>query len=423
MPFSAWALCLLYGCLLLWVWIALDVVGTSGGPNGDVFGVDFSHTYAAVKVLSTGHNPYDYVRLSRMQHRLLGADGLSVQPRSPAVLVGTSTFYLWLLRPIAVFPYQTVAAAWMLFNYALLGFAVLALLRFMGWRRRGLPALIILVSPVAALGVFYGNMITVTFAALAGALPLLRRHPFLAGMLLSVTILKLQVALPLAGLVILFHAPRKRWVVAGFLSAFLGRHLFAVVLLGPSYQAWWLESLLNFSRTVQLQPNLASLTGLYAHGASRGTRMAVELASVSLAAAATGVFWWRVRPRPTVPLTQTGWLWFLWIIATPYAHYVDEILLLIPVLALVGRDARAIARPPAVEVLYLLGLSILLFSWTPEHVQLLWAPLAGCAACFAVVAYRELHGQASEESERYRDLAPVPRVAQRRPEPGAVFEA
>jgi hypothetical protein len=59
---SVRALFVLYGLLLLWVWLAIYAIGTSPSPNGSVFGVDFSHIYAAVRVLSHGHNPYDYHR-------------------------------------------------------------------------------------------------------------------------------------------------------------------------------------------------------------------------------------------------------------------------------------------------------------------------------------------------------------------------
>jgi hypothetical protein len=350
--------------------------------------VDFSHTYAAVRVLSFGHNPYDYHRLSHAQHALLSQAGLPVQPQSTALLVGTSTFYLWLLRPIISLPFQMVAIAWMLSTYALIGFVFLALLRHFGWRRRGLPAIMFLVSPAAALGIFYGNMIALTFAAVAGAFPLLRRYPILAGIILSISVLKLQVGLPLVGLIVLFHAPHKGRVVAGFLAAFFARQLLTTVVLGPEYQKWWLQSLLNFSTTMQLQPNLASLTGLYAYALPHTPRMILEIASIAFVGTLTLAFWWKVRARGTVPLQRSGWLWFLWILATPYAHFIDEVLLVIPVVALVGRDARYITRPLTVVVLYMLGLSLLLFSWTPMHVQLLWLPLALCAGCFGLVAYR-----------------------------------
>jgi hypothetical protein len=404
---SAWALIALFLLLLLWVWLAIDAVAANPVPNGSAFGVDFSHTYAAVRVLSSGHNPYDYHRLSHAQHALLSQAGLPVQSQSPVMLVGTSTFYLWVLQPINAFPFQVVAIAWMLSTYVLVGFVFLALLRHFGWRRRGLPTIIFLVTPPVALGIFYGNMISLTFAGIAGAFPLLRRYPILAGVILSVSVLKLPVALPLVGLIVLFHAPHKRRVVAGFLTAFLALHLLATVLLGPEYQRWWLQSLVNFSDTMQLQPNLTSLSGLYAYSLPHTPRLVLEIASIAFAGALTLAFWWKYRSSGTVPLQQTGWLWFVWMLATPYAHYIDEIVLVIPVIALLGRDGRYITRPLTVLVLYLLGLSILLFSWTPMHVQLLWVPLVLCAGCFGLVAYRYPAEQAEHVAYRHA-LGDVP---------------
>ena len=385
---STWALGFLCGLLLLWVWLAIEAIITSPGPNGAVFGVDFSHTYAAVRLLSAGHDPYDLHSIANVQHAVMASYGLPVQPRSPSVLVGTSSFFLLILLPLNAAPYQTAAIAWMLCTYALIGLVFLALLRHLGWSRRGIPAVLFLASPAVVVTTYDGNTLSVVFAGFAGGFALLRRHPFVAGILLSVAVIKLPVALPLVGLLVLFHAPQKRWVIGGFLSAFLSRQVLAAVVLGPRYEGWWLGSMVNFSRTMPGQPNVASLSGLYAQLLPETTRLGMEALSVGIAAAATLAFWWKVRHEPTLPLLRTGWLWFVWLVATPYAHFIDEMLLVIPVLALIGRDGLQITRPLSVCVLYLLGLSILLYSWTPMHMQLLWVPLVVCAAFFGLVAVR-----------------------------------
>jgi Glycosyltransferase family 87 len=389
---SAWALAFLGGLLVLWVWLAFEAIVNSPGPNGAVFGVDFSHTYAATQLLSTGHNPYDVQSLSNVQHAVMARYSLPVQQRSPSVLVGTSAFFLMILQPLRFVPYQTAAAAWMLCTYAVMGFAILALLRHMEWSRRGIPALFFLASPAVVIATYDGNTISVVFAGIAGGFVLLRRHPFIAGILLSLGVIKFPVALPMVGLLVLFQAPHKRWVVSGFFAAFLSRQLLPVVMLGPKVEAWWLNSVMNFSHTMPGQPNVSSLSGLYAQLLPQGARLGLETASVALAGAATLAFWWKVRHESTVPLARTGWLWFVWLIATPYAHYIDEMLLIIPVLALLGRDGRRISSLLSITVLYLLGLSILLYSWTPMRMQLLWVPLALCACCFGLISYRYSRG-------------------------------
>jgi Glycosyltransferase family 87 len=389
---SAWALAFLGGLLVLWVWLAFEAIVNSPGPNGAVFGVDFSHTYAAIQLLSTGHNPYDVQSLSRVQHAVMARYGLPVQPRSLSVLVGTSTFFLFILEPLRTVPYQTAAIAWMLGTYAFMGFAFLAVVRQLGWSRRGLPTVLFLASPVVVIATYDGNTISVVFAGIAGGFALLRRHPFLAGVLLSLAIVKFPVALPIVGLIVLFHTPRKRWVGGGLLVAFLCRQVLTLALLGKQYESWRVGSLLGFSHSMPTQPNVSSLSGLYAQLLPETARLVLEVLSVGLAGAMTLVFWWRTRHEPTLPLLRTGWLWFVWLIATPYAHYIDEMLLVIPVLALIGYDGRRISRPLSVSVLYLLGLSILLYSWTPMHMQLLWAPLAVCACCFGLVSFRYSRG-------------------------------
>jgi Glycosyltransferase family 87 len=389
---SAWALVLLVGLLMLWVWLALEAVLTSPGPNAAVFGVDFSHTYVASWLLTHSNNPYDVNSLSAAQHTLIGGQGLPIQPRSSVVLTGTSAFFLWLLQPLNAVPYQTAAIAWMLCTFSMVGLVFLALLRHLGWSRRGLPAILFLASPPVVLATFYGNTISIVFAGFASGFMLLRRHPFIAGILLSLAVLKLPVALPLVGLLVLFHAPHKRWVVGGFLAAFLSRQVFTIALLGQQYESWRIANLMSFSHSMPTQPNVSSLSGLYAQLLPETARLVLEAVSVGVAGAMTLVFWWKTRHESSLPLLRTGWLWFIWLIATPYAHYIDEMLLVIPVLALVGCHGRRITKPLSVCTLYLLILSLLLYSWTPMRMQLLWVPLALCACCFGLISYRYSRG-------------------------------
>lgn len=50
-------------------------------------------------------------------------------------------------------------------------------------------------------------------------------------------------------------------------------------------------------------------------------------------------------------LLATGSLRFRWLVATPYAHFADEILLAVPILGLLGRDAQKLSEPVSVVVL------------------------------------------------------------------------
>jgi hypothetical protein len=102
----------------------------------------------------------------------------------------------------------------------------------------------------------------------------------------------------------------------------------------------------------------------------------------------TAVVWWRVRSRPAGPQPAAGWIWFVWLVATPYSHFVDEMLLVIPILILVGRDGENLARAIPLTVVALVMSSVFLFSWTPLNAQLLWVPLLAAAAGYAAAVSR-----------------------------------
>ena len=89
-----------------------------------------------------------------------------------------------------------------------------------------------------------------------------------------------------------------------------------------------------------------------------------------------------------MPILTTAWLWFLWLIATPYAHFIDEALLAVPVLAVVGPDGRDAARPAAAFIVYGVVGSVLLYSWTPANAQFLWLPLFAAGACLRQMSRR-----------------------------------
>lgn len=58
---------------------------------------------------------------------------------------------------------------------------------------------------------------------------------------------------------------------------------------------------------------------------------------------------------------RTGWLWFAWFLATPYAHGNDVVLLAVPILVMLGRNACHIMRFPAAPAMYLLFVSDSIF--------------------------------------------------------------
>jgi hypothetical protein len=114
--------------------------------------------------------------------------------------------------------------------------------------------------------------------------------------------------------------------------------------------------------------------------------MALEAASLLVAVAATGVWWWkRGRNGANQPL-DIAWLWILWFLATPFAHFHDEVVLALPVLAMVGTDGRWIGRWPSTVAIYALLLSIVIFPTSRAHTDFQSIALIVVLAC-AVVQY------------------------------------
>lgn len=98
-------------------------------------------------------------------------------------------------------------------------------------------------------------------------------------------------------------------------------------------------------------------------------------------------------------MLDTGWLWFAWFLATPYAHINDVIMLTPPVLALLGTNAQRVTWAPAAAVLYLLFVGILTLPpgipITAEPLELLTA-----GACLAVAARRPGYGERAGDHAR-----------------------
>jgi hypothetical protein len=369
--------------LLIWSWAVIVLVWGSKGPNGMGMGTDYSHTYAAIVALRHGLNAYDYHVLWTVQASILRPLHLPVQPQTPAVLVGTTPFFLWLFQPLTWMPYQISATLYMLLSYALSGAGFLCVLKYFGWRRRVLPTALFLAAPQTILAAYFGNTVDIVFLGIALSLPLLKRYPLFAGACLSLSVLKMPAAAPIALLILLFEAPEKRRVIWGFVGCYAFRSAVAAAALGWQPMSGHLRALLSFSQSIDLQPNLVSLSGSYVRNVGHGGRMSLELAAIALACALTG--WWYLRSRhePQPPILGAGWLWGVWLLATPYAHFVDEMILVIPLVALLGRDGEHVSEWRSIAALYLGAGSIFLFSAQPHGVALLWLPLLGLTLCFA----------------------------------------
>jgi hypothetical protein len=222
------------------------------------------------------------------------------------------------------------------------------------------------------------------FAAIGGCVALLPRCPRLAGALLALSWVKPQISLPAAALVILFHPPFSRRLAAGFSAA----TICLVSVSGLHDIRTWFNALTGYSNDIAVQPNLSSLSGLYATSTSAEWRAVFAGTSILVAALLTGVVWYRSRRLETVNPVNVAWLWFVWFLASPYAHYPDQVVLTLPVVALLGRNARQLITAVPLAVLYLLISSIIVFPSTASGINLLCVPVAISAALAYVAMTR-----------------------------------
>lgn len=364
--------------LVLWMWLFCSGGAFNSGPNGQTLGIDYAMFYAAARVMDAGGNPYDRDLLYRAERSVLDRQHLPITER-PIVRVGNPPLLFWALRPLSRLSFQRAAWIWIVSMFALAILGVLLLLRFLGWTYRLLPSLIFLAMPQVVSATYTGNLNALVFVGLTGGLLLQRRHPLAAGLVLSLAWLKPQVALPAVLLIGLFLTDSWLRLALGFLAATVTGLLATLLIEGPTSLAHWVQGLGAYTRDMAIQPQVASLAGLYVRWAPGDTQRLCEVLLVVAAAFLTLGAWYKVRRR-TRPLVLS-WLWFVWFLATPYAHYHDEMLLAIPLLAVLGQNGGRIAGWPGALALYAMYGSWLLFTWTPFKAQLLCLPLVLVMYC------------------------------------------
>lgn len=381
----------LFILLILWVDLFAAEGAFKGGPNGKTFGADWAMFMGAAGMMRQGQNPYAHSALYRAEKQLLSRQRLPILKHQETVRVGNPPLFFWALEPLPSRPFQPVALAGILVLYLLsiAGF-IAALYRF-GWKRYFLAALCFILMPQVVLGMFNGNVIGLVFAGIGLSLALAPRYPALAGAVLSVAWLKPPVALPIVLLIAAFHVARPARLVAGF--SLISASLFSLTLLttGWSSVVNWIAGLVGYSQDMRTQPDVASLAGLYVRWMPSVGRSALEALSLGLAIAITAVYWYRVRRNAPLDFARDAWLWVVWMLATPYAHFYDEMILAIPIAALLGRHGCRLNQRLPTLALYLMFFSLLVLSWTPFQVYLLPLPLAGIAACMLLMEHHPKH--------------------------------
>jgi hypothetical protein len=376
--------------ICLWLVLFVGAGLFRAGPNGKSLATDFAVFSGAAEALKHGANPYDHRVLYRYEWELMLGQHLPVTSNVQNVRAGNPPLFYWALSTLNRFPFQTVALAWIAFLFLVSGAGLVAALCYFGWSYVALPLAVFLLMPQVVLGAAYGNIHGLILAALAVALLLGRRYPLIAGIVLGYCWLKPQLAIPLAALIVLFHASRPIRVVAGFSLATAAELVLTCVTVGPAMLVNWLGGLASWSHSTGSEPNLASLVGLYAGWASYPLRLFFTSLTLAFAVAVTARVWWTLRGAGEPSFLSVAWLWCVWFLAAPFAHFPDEILLAIPIVALVGRDASRLGERSSALVLYLCLGSLILFPSTAIPVNVL---------CLVVVVITYIVYRAGRSSE------------------------
>jgi hypothetical protein len=331
-----------------------------------------------------GGNPYNHVLLYNTERSLLHRQGLPIMSVQSIPTGLNPPLFFWALQPLTGLPFQSAAWAWILAMYALAAVGFLAALRYLGWTVYLFPCLLFLAMPHVVFAAFYGNVQGLMFAAVACSLLLMKRYPVVAGMLSSLAWLKPQVGLPIVLLLALFHAPSRQRFLAAFSATVTCLFALTLVTTGWHSLTLWISELVQFHGNMAAQPNIVTLTSLYVLWAPLPVRLALEMLSLGIACTLTALWWWRRRKTDSTPILASGWLWGVWFLAVPYAHFADEILLAIPILALLGRNGHRVAYGLPATVLYVMLFSTVLFPRTLSPVEVLSLPLLAVTICLAL---------------------------------------
>ena len=376
--------------LYLWALIVLELIICFGFRSSIRAGaIDFRLYYTAGHMLRTGNaaHLYDYATETRLQNAL-------VAPQPIALPLLAPPFVALFFAPISLAPYLPALVVFGVVNVAALAFAV----RAMRPRLRALSARWPLTVPLlflsflpAGLTLVMGqiSILLLLVACLAFAL-LESGSAFLAGLVFSLSLMKFQIAIPVAALFLLWRHWR---FLLGFLSGAAILSALSVLIIGVRGFRFYLHSIVGMSSLAGtplqtasgLSPRrMANFHGLFSLAP---TQLAIALTVV----ASIAVFAWAATRRPSFPLAV-----LVALLVSYHLYPCDLTLLLLPLSLLCDRlFAEELSSVPAKASRLqqyrrtILFCSIGVFLITPALIEiivnnlifLLALPILGLAVC------------------------------------------
>jgi len=386
-------------CLLLYVFL-LSVSGNfQSGPRPRALGGDFALNITGSVILQHGGNLYDENQVIATQQSFFARQGIKTPNDKWTRAITWQSYpplYFWLLQPLTHIPFRAIGTIWIISLYGFTGLGFLCILHYLGWKRRLIPTLIFMAMPQTTIEAFYGNPAALVFAVIGGSLFVQRRHPLWGGCLISLAWLKPQLAVPAMILIALFHVNDRRRFLQGIAIGSLALLAVTLATVGIESMVQWVGEMRSVSTMAGDQPNLIPLVGLYAGVVSATVRQLLQMALLAFATGFTGWWWFKLRPQSAVPPLQVAWLWVVWLLALPYAHFPEEMLLSLPILALIGRDGIRLYRRSTLFALYSMFATVLLSYNQPFQVQMLSMPLIA----LGIILYRA--------RDMHEDAVPMP---------------
>jgi len=301
-------------------------------------GQDFRAFFAAAVVLAHGGDPYNWASLGQVEDALYNAPG-GIVPGDPAYYdflpYPEGPWLAFALLPLAGWRWPPAYVLYAAVMGVMLAAGAWLLLDRLGWqgRRHRLVWLCVVLSPIAFINLFIGQVSPLIFLAFAGGWALAASgRAGLAGLLLTLIWVKPNIGLIIPAVVALLVPQRALRLLGGFAAGSAAAFGVGFLTLGLHLFGWPLE-IIRFWRSVQgPQPDVASIHALYYPGL-HGVIKPVALAIVLVAAATYAV--WALRASPDAQ-TRGLTLLLVWLAGLPFVQSYDTILLLPILLVLLG---------------------------------------------------------------------------------------
>ncbi|MCU1293423.1 MAG: hypothetical protein JWP08_2273 [Bryobacterales bacterium] len=293
-------------------------------PAARVGHVDFRTFYTTGHMLRTGNAIYDYEAEKSAQSAL-------VSPNLYALPFMFPPYAALLFVPLALGSYLTGYFLFFALNLCFCGLALAVMRPYtasLGARWRPLAPLLFLSFMPLGIALMFGQVSILLLLLYCACFALLQSgKPFLAGILLSVALIKFQIALPVA---LLFFIWRQWRFIAGFLCGALVLALISVRITGVKVLESYGHSLFFMSheasnavgeaRYAMFSAQMPNLYGFF-HSISRGAPWGLALTILS----SLLVLLWAATQKPSLPLAILAG-----ILVSYHLYLYDLTLLLLP---------------------------------------------------------------------------------------------